>query len=179
MYQYPDTSGEASMAVTLISAVSENGIIGRAGTLPWKLRSDLRHFKETTMGARLIVGRRTYESLPKGGLPGRTLFVMTRASGPERPNVRFVTSFEQACDIAARSCAAHVFAGGGEKVYEAALPYADFAVITRVHAEVDGDARFPELREEDGWRRVRTSETIQEPGDEYPYHIERWERTTA
>lgn len=134
--------------ISIIVAASRNNVIGRNGLLPWKLSDDLRHFKATTLGKPVIMGRKTWESIGRP-LPGRQNIVITRQRG-------FVA---KGCDVAASVDAAIALAGqvdeimviGGTQVYEAFLPRAERLYVTRVHAVVEGDAFFPAI-DEDRWK---------------------------
>jgi dihydrofolate reductase len=140
------------MRISCIAAMSENGVIGRDGEIPWRLPSDLARFKRTTMGRALVMGRRTWESIGKKPLPGRRHVVITRRDGyVVPPGVDVVGSFDEALERLRGE--EDVFVVGGEKVYASALPVADRVYLTVVHAEFDGDTRFPdpELR---GFRLV-------------------------
>jgi len=133
--------------VALIAAVAENGVIGADGGMPWHYPADLAHFKETTMGHPVILGRVTYESIAArlgGPLPGRTNVVLTR-SGVDAPDeVVQVESVDAAVEAAAATGAATVFVAGGASVYEQFLPLADRLVLTEVPESPDGDTFFPE-----------------------------------
>ena len=136
--------------ISLIVAASTNNVIGAQGDLPWRLSADLRRFKEVTMGKPIVMGRKTYESIGRP-LPGRRNIVITR-----QPN--FVAA---GCDVVPSPVAAIEAAGdadeimiiGGSHIYAAFLPLADRIYLTRVHADVDGDAFLPEL-EQGNWRVV-------------------------
>ncbi len=130
------------MTITLIAAASENEVIGRDGSLPWHLPVDLRHFKETTMGRAVIMGRRTWDSFD-GSLPGRRNIVITRNRSLEVEDAVTATSLDEALDLAGES--EEIFIAGGGEIYRIALPLADRVCLTRVHAVIDGDARFPSL----------------------------------
>ncbi len=141
------------MRISLIAALDEEGFIGREGGLPWHLPDDLRHFRRLTMGHHVIVGRRTFESIGRA-LPGRTLLVLSRAPALDLPDgVRSVASLDQALDRARAAGDEEVFIAGGASVYRDALPLADRLYLTRVHARVGGDVRFPPLPPEP-WREV-------------------------
>jgi dihydrofolate reductase len=133
--------------VALIAAVAANGVIGRDNRLPWRLPADLRRFKELTMGHALVMGRRTYESIGRP-LPGRVTVVLTRDPAfMAPPGALAARSLEEALAAAAAATpgAGEVFVAGGAEVYAQALPRADRLYLTRVEAEVEGDARFPDL----------------------------------
>jgi len=132
------------MTVSLIVAVSSNGVIGRDGDLPWHLPADLKHFKRTTMGHHLIIGRRTWDEVGKP-LPGRTMVVVTRSRRFFPEGVFVVRSVEQALELAAEDD--EPFIGGGSQIYKIALArdLVDRIYLTRIHAEVEGDTFFPDF----------------------------------
>jgi dihydrofolate reductase len=144
--------------VSLIVAVAKNGVIGRAGGLPWHLATDLARFKRLTMGHHLIVGRRTWESIGRA-LPGRRMVVVTRA--PERlalpAGVPAAPSLEAALELARAAGDDEAFVAGGAALYVAAVPLADRVYLTRVLAPVEGDAFFPEV-DLVRWREVAREE---------------------
>jgi dihydrofolate reductase len=136
------------MRLSILAAVSENGVIGREGELPWHLPAELRHVKQLTTGHTLLMGRKTYESIGRP-LPKRTSIVITRDLHYEAaPGVIVVAGFEAAVASAQERGESEAFVFGGEAVYALALPRADRLYLTRVHAEVAGDAFFPVLEEE-------------------------------
>lgn len=134
------------MRVTLVAAVAENGVIGRDGTLPWRLSADLRRFRELTTGHHVVMGRRTWESIGRP-LPGRTNVVLSRDPffRPEDESVVVEPSLEDALARARRAGETELFVIGGAEVYALALPVADRIELTRVAARVEGDVRFPPL----------------------------------
>lgn len=150
--------------IVVIAAVAEDGTIGDDGTMPWHHAEDLRRFKATTMGAPVIMGRRTYESIVAGlgsALPGRHTIVLSRRD-PEQVRdpehvpddetaVEVAGSLEDAFDRAAATGADTVYVAGGASVYEQVLPRADRLLITEVPGRFDGDARFPPIAAE-RWR---------------------------
>jgi len=131
------------MRVTLIAAMSSDGVIGAGGGLPWHLPDDFRQFKRRTRGKPVIMGRKTWESLPRRPLPGRHNVVITRQAAYEAPGATVVRSLEAALEAAGE--APEVMVLGGAQIYAAALPRADRMVLTHVDAEVPGDTRFPEV----------------------------------
>ena len=129
--------------ITLIVAVSDNGVIGRHNALPWRLSADLRYFKKRTMGKPIVMGRKTWESIGKA-LPGRHNIVVTRDTSFEAPGATVVHDIGSA--LSAAGDVEEIMIVGGETLYSALLPQADRVYLTRVHVEVaDGDAHFPEL----------------------------------
>jgi len=138
--------------VSLIVAMSSNGVIGREGDLPWHLPVDLRHFKKTTMGHHLIIGRATWDEVGKP-LPGRTMVVVTRNRDFSAEDVLVAHSMEEALPLVRDDD--EPFIGGGAEIYRQALEaeLVDRLYITRVHAEVEGDTFFPEF-DPDDWLLV-------------------------
>ena len=135
----------------LIYAVASNGVIGRENTLPWRLPADLKRFKALTMDKPMIMGRKTWESLPRRPLPGRDNIVLSRDGQYAAPGARVYTSIDAAIEAAkglARVAGkAEVFVTGGSAIYANALPFSDRLYITEVDVELDGDASFPEFDE--------------------------------
>ena len=135
------------MRLSLLAALSENRVIGRAGELPWRLPDELKYVKRTTMGHCLVMGRKTYESIGRP-LPGRTSIVITRNSDyTAHPEVLVVHDLDAALDAARERGESEVFVFGGEAVYAHALARADRLYLTRVHDHVEGDAFFPDFDE--------------------------------
>jgi dihydrofolate reductase len=133
------------MQLCLIWAQAHHRAIGRANTLPWRLPEDLQHFKSTTIGSPVIMGRKTFESLPNGALPGRENIVVTRNPDAfNAPGARAVASLEDA--LAAVAHVEQAFVIGGAELYALALPFADRLFVTHVDVEVEGaDAFAPEV----------------------------------
>ena len=136
---------DETVPVVLVLAVSENGIIGRGNTLPWDLPDDLQHFKRTTMGRPVLMGRKTFESVGRP-LPGRTNLVLTRDGAWQAPGVSVFACLDEAL---ARAEAQALIDGspaicvvGGAEIYRLSLCKADRIVLTLVHGEVSGDATF-------------------------------------
>ena len=145
--------------ISLIVAASENNVIGVQGELPWRLSADLKRFKALTMGKPIVMGRKTYESIGRP-LPGRQNIVITRQEGYVADGCDVVASPEAA--IEAASDAAEIMIIGGSHIYYEFLPQADRIYLTRVLADIEGDALLPELRD-DEWRVV-SGESL--PADE-------------
>jgi dihydrofolate reductase len=139
--------------VTLVAAIAENGVIGNGNQLPWHLPADLKHFKALTMGKPILMGRRTFESIGKP-LPGRRNLVMTRASDFNAPGVETIGGVDQALDATADATELMVI--GGAEVFRLFLPLARRIELTRVHAPIAGDTRFPPC-DWNEWRSVARS----------------------
>jgi len=154
------------MIISLIVAASTNNVIGKDNRLLWHLPSDMKFFRELTTGGTVIMGRRTWESIPERfrPLPGRRNLVLSR--GGEIEGAEVFTSLEAALEAADGD----VFVIGGGATYEAALPLADRVYATEIDAEVEGDTRFPELT---GWRCVDAGEPTSENG--HTFRFKRYE----
>lgn len=135
--------------LSLIVAYARNRVIGRDNTLPWRLPSDLAHFKRTTLGKPIVMGRKTWESLGRP-LPGRHNVVISRDPGYAAAGATVVTSLPDA--LAACNDAEEIFVIGGEAIFALALPLADRLIATEIHEDVEGDTWFPPLPE--GWREA-------------------------
>jgi len=136
------------MTITLIAAVARNGVIGADGGIPWHLPDDFAHFKATTLGHTLVMGRATYASIGRP-LPGRTTIVLTRDPDWQAEGVRTAASVEEALDLAEGD----VYVAGGAAVYAAALPYADEQLLSEVDLEPEGDTLYPAYDEAE-WPEV-------------------------
>jgi dihydrofolate reductase len=136
--------------ISLIAALATNRVIGINNTLPWKLSDDLKYFKALTMGHHILMGRKTYESIGRP-LPGRTTVIITR-SGFNAPEGCIVArSIPEA--IASCKDDDEIFFVGGAEMYKQALPIVDRLYLTEVHAEIEGDAWFPEY-DKSRWSEV-------------------------
>ena len=137
--------------ISYVVAVSRNGVIGREGGLPWHISSDLKRFKEITMGKPVVMGRKTWDSLPRKPLPGRRNIVITRQPGFTAEGAEVVATPEQALALCAGEKEVAVI-GGGE-IYRLFWPMVDRIYLTEVELEVDGDTHFPDLKPGQ-WREV-------------------------
>ena len=158
------------IAIALVVAVAENGVIGRDGQLPWRLPSDLKRFRKLTLGKPMIMGRKTYDSIGKP-LDGRDTIVVTRRPDFHPPGVHRAASVEEALalgqELAARRGADEVTVVGGEEIFRLVLARADRIYLTKVHAAPAGDTRFdsPDPRI---WRETAREPMPQGPTDQYP-----------
>jgi dihydrofolate reductase len=136
------------MKLTMIWAMSRNRTIGRNNALPWHLPEDMKYFKRVTMGKPIIMGRKTWESIGRP-LPGRSNIVITRDSSYTAEGVKIVRTLEEAISLAQSIAlidgAEEAVVIGGAQIYALALPLADRLYMTQVHAEVEGDAFFPQF----------------------------------
>ena len=137
--------------IYLVVAVAANGIIGAKGKLPWHLPEDLKHFKRVTLGHPVIMGRRTWESLP-GALPGRENIVVTRQAGYHAPGAAVARSLEAALALCADEAVVCVI--GGERLFAESLPIAAGLVMTEIHRDFPGDTSFPAY-DRSQWRETQ------------------------
>lgn len=155
--------------ISLIVAVSENGVIGRDGALPWRLSSDLKTFRRLTMDKPIVMGRKTFDSIGKP-LDGRDNIVITRDPAFEVAGVSTCESVADALTLArvlAKTRGAdEIMVIGGVQVFEAALPVADRIYLTRVHADVEGDRHFGALDAAE-WRELSREPLPQGPRDDH------------
>jgi dihydrofolate reductase len=147
--------------ISLVYAQSKNGVIGRDGDLPWRLPSDLKRFKETTLGKPVIMGRKTWNSLPRKPLPGRVNIVMTRDKSFAAEEATVVSS--AAAALAAAGEVAEVCVIGGGEIYSAFLPLANRIYLTEVDVEVEGDTFAPLL--DKAWKEVSRTTPVQGDND--------------
>lgn len=155
-------------ALWCVVAMGRDHSIGRQGAIPWHIREDLKRFKSLTMGHPVIMGRKTWESLPKRPLPGRRNIVVTRNGAYRAPGAETARSVEEA--VAMCQPAEEPVIIGGEQIYRQALPYCTRLFVTSVELDVpDADAFFPALPE-DEWTRAEESEQQTTPdGIKYSY----------
>jgi dihydrofolate reductase len=144
--------------IVLILARADNGVIGRDQGMPWHIPADFRHFKMLTMGKPMIMGRKTFDSLP-GPLPGRRHIVLTRDRNWRAPGAEVAHSVKEALDIAGGATVAVI---GGADIYAQFLPIADWIELTEVHGDFEGDVTVPPLGPE--WREIAREEHAAEDG---------------
>ena len=157
--------------ITLVVARARNGAIGRDNALPWHLPEDLKHFKATTLGHPIVMGRRTFESIGRP-LPGSRTIVVTGDSGWQHAGCERAGSLDEAIRLCAG--APEMFVVGGARLYEAALPRADRLVVTEIDLVVpDADAFFPPV-DPGSWRCTDRRDAVGESG--LGYAILPWER---
>lgn len=158
--------------LAIVVARAANGVIGRDGGLPWRLKSDMALFKSTTMGKPIIMGRKTWDSLPRRPLPGRMNLVLSRDGSFEPQGAVVCERFDEAVQIAREEAeddgANEVCVIGGEALFALALPKARRLYLTEVQAEVEGDARFPAF-DESQWREVQREAHPAGEGDDHPF----------
>ena len=161
------------MNLALICAMAGNGVIGNRNALPWRLPEDLRHFRRTTMGHSIIMGRKTFESIG-GPLAGRSNIVVSRQPGYGADGVKVRDSLEAALElaetIAAIDGAEQAFVIGGAELYRLAMPQAELFHLTRIHADVAGDTRLEGFDEAE-WEEISRQDFTRDPENPYNYSI--------
>ena len=158
--------------VTLIAAASENNIIGKDNKLIWRLSDDLKHFKELTKGHFVIMGRKTFESMPKA-LPNRTNVIITRKTDYKAENAIVVNSLEKALKVAENDNQPFII-GGGE-IYKLSMEIADRIELTRVHTSIEGDTSFPGIDLEK-WQEVKNEKRLKNEKNEYDFSFLRYDK---
>ena len=160
-------------------ARARNGVIGRDGKLPWRLKTDLAIFRAITMGKPVIMGRKTWESLPKRPLVGRTNIVLSRDGSFEPHGAVVCEDFAEAVAIAREQAeddgAREVCVIGGASVFERALPKAGRLYLTDIDADVEGDVVLPPI-DESRWTEVRSERHEASDDDEYAFTVRVLER---
>ena len=163
--------------ISIISAVAENGIIGRNNDLPWKISADLAYFARTTKGKPVIMGLNTFKSIVSRigkPLPGRQNIVLVFENDPTLVGCDQVKSFAEAFEIA-KAKEQEVFIIGGASIYKQSIGLADKLYITRVHASPDGDTSFPEIKESE-WKIISSENHTRDEKNEYDYSFVVYER---
>jgi dihydrofolate reductase len=164
--------------IVLVAAIADNGVIGRGNKLPWRLKSDMRHFRTVTMGKPVIVGRKTYLSIGKP-LTGRTTIVVSGDPTFAAPGIVVAPNLDAAFaaargDALRRGTDAIVIAGGAD-IYAQALPQSTHLAVTHVHKHVDGDVRFPAI-DPKIWRETARDEHEAAAEDDAPFAFVSYER---
>ena len=161
------------MKIVLVAAIGRNNVIGRDGQLPWRLKSDLKHFRVLTINKPVVMGRKTYESMGKP-LPDRTNIVLTRNLGLIVPGGVLANTMDAAMSFARQDAARRgvdeiMIIGGGD-VFERMLPKADRLEITHVNASPEGDAFFPHLEPSD-WQEIKRMSYPAGPDDDAAFDV--------
>jgi dihydrofolate reductase len=156
--------------ISFVVAMDENRAIGKDNDLPWYLPNDLKHFKKTTMGKPIVMGRKTYESIGKP-LPGRENIVVTRDQSYEAEGTTIVHSVDEVLQLNAEE----ICVIGGSEIFKQFLPVADRLYITEIHHTFDADTYFPELSA-DEWKEVSRTEGIVDEKNKYPHEFVVYEK---
>jgi dihydrofolate reductase len=164
--------------IVLVAAIGENGAIGYRGQLPWRLKSDLKHFRNVTLNRPVVMGRKTFESIGKA-LDHRTNIVLTRDFSLKAPGAIMVTTLEAALGMAREDARKRhvddIMVIGGGALFEALMPRAARLEITHVHASPPGDVFFPAI-DPAVWRQVSSVEHPAGPDDSAPFAVAVYER---
>ena len=167
------------MKLSIVAALSENRVIGRAAEIPWRLPDEQQAVKQLTMGQSLIMGRKTWESIGRP-LPGRTSIVLSRDPhfAVDNESVLVARDLDAALALARERGDDEAFVFGGEAIYALAIPQADALYLTTVHADVEGDAHFPAF-DPSVWELVSQERHEADARNEHAFTMERYERRGA
>lgn len=173
------------MILSLISAVAKNGVIGGGNTLLWDLPADMKHFRTTTSGHTVIMGRKTYESIGRP-LPNRKNIVITRDASYSREGIDVVGSLEEALRLASleqgkefeeNQDEVEVFVIGGGEIYKQAIEKANKLYVTEVHRDFEGDAHFPEI-DRSVWQEISREDHGADADNKIPYSFVTYKKST-
>lgn len=159
------------MTISAIVAASQNGVIGKKGQLPWRLPDEMAYFRRTTAGQPVIMGRKTHESIGRA-LSGRQNIVITHDKSYKAEGCEVVGSLDEALQAVAG--ADEVFVIGGSSIYELAMPKLDKIYLTRVMADIDGDAYFD--FDQNDWKLVKSSLHQADTQNKYDFETQEWVR---
>ncbi|MBY0009820.1 dihydrofolate reductase [Paenibacillus typhae] len=162
------------MSISMIWAMAENGVIGKDNDMPWHLPLDFAYFKEQTLGKRMLMGRKTWESLGGKPLKGRTSIVITRDAGFQAEGAQVIHTLEEALAEGRKDDELMII--GGAEIYGMMLPYADKLLVTRIHEDFEGETKFPDVRWEE-WKEVSSVQGIRNEQNPYDYRFYVYERT--
>ncbi|MEP6927946.1 MAG: dihydrofolate reductase [Ginsengibacter sp.] len=160
-----------------IVAASENNVIGSKNELPWHLPDDFKYFKNKTWGMPVIMGRKSYESLKKS-LPGRINIVVTSKTNWKPEDVFIVNNIDDAIERAKESDAKEIFIIGGGEIFKQTIDIISKIYLTRVHATVEGDTYYPEIKK-DIWKLVDEQSFPADEKNNYAYTFEVWEKNSV
>ena len=157
-----------------IVAASENNVIGSKNNLPWNLPNDFKYFKNKTWGMPVIMGRKSYESLKKS-LPGRINIIVTNKTNWQPEDVCVVNNIDSAIEKAREADAKEIFIIGGGEIFKQTIDIVSRIYLTRVHATIEGDTYYPEIRK-DQWELVDEQSFPADEKHKYAYTFEVWEK---
>src|SRR5215510_3402873 len=167
------------ISIILVAAIADNGVIGQEGRLPWRLKSDMAHFRAATMGKPVVMGRKTFTSIGRP-LKGRTNIVVSRNRSFSVPGVLVAASLAAALDVAQgdslRRGGAAIAVIGGADIYVQCMGLADRLLITHVHLHPTGETRFPAI-DAATWQAAGQTEHAAGPGDEAGFTVVEYVRT--
>ena len=164
------------MILTLIAAMGKNRVIGNQGKIPWHLPEDMAHFKESTMGHPIIMGRKTFDSIGRV-LPGRANIVITRSDYGQSEGMEVVHSLEEAIERCASEPEAFVI--GGAQIYAQAYPYADRLILTFIEHDFEGDAFFPDFPFEKDFQIISETRILTSLKENLSYRFVTMERRNS
>ncbi|MHA6529000.1 dihydrofolate reductase [Paenibacillus sp. BAC0078] len=162
------------MSISMIWAMAANNVIGKDNDMPWHLPRDFAYFKAETLGKRMLMGRKTWESLGGKPLKGRTSVVLTRDNSFTPEGAIVVHSLEEA--VAEGRKEDELMIIGGAEIYKLMLPFADKLLVTRIEEEIEGDTRFPEVDWSE-WREISSTQGIRDEKNPYDYRFYVYERS--
>lgn len=152
--------------ISIIVAIARNYAIGKDNKLLWHISNDLKRFKRITQGHPVIMGKKTFESLPKAPLPNRTNIVLTDIPGEKTEGCTMAYSIEEALELCGNEQESFVIGGGS--VYRQFLPYANKLYITKINKDFEGDTFFPEINEKE-WQLIERLDENDDPQNEFTY----------
>jgi dihydrofolate reductase len=157
-----------SADIVLVLAQADNGVIGDRGRIPWRIADDMKRFKALTMGNPIVMGRKTWDSLPKKPLAGRTNIVVTRNPAWQAEGAVVVHSFDEALERARGENPSQIAIVGGAAIYKAALPLATRIELTEVHTNAQGDTQLPPF-DKSIWRQTVCEDRATPDGLRYSF----------
>lgn len=165
---YKHTNLLKDMTKSIIVAKSINHVIGKGGQIPWRLPADMKHFLSTTYGHHVIMGRKTYESLPSS-LPGRKLIVVSHNPDYQAKNCITAFSLTEALDLARGTNETEVFIAGGSDIYQESLLWIDKIYLTLIHTQIDGGDTFFPVLDSHQWVEISRSTYLPDNNNPYSY----------
>lgn len=161
--------------LSIIVATDQNNLIGKDNDMPWHIPGDLKRFKALTTGHTIVMGRKTYESLPKRPLPNRYHIVISRQQHLQMEGCELLHSLDEVVERFAQQDSEEVFVIGGAEIYTALLPYVQRLYLTRIHAAFEGDTYFPAIKNEE-WQLVESLKEEVSESNPYAYTFSVLER---
>jgi dihydrofolate reductase len=165
------------MRISIIVAVTENNVIGRNNDLPWHLPTDMKYFKDTTMGHCVVMGRKNFESIPPKYSPlvGRTNIVVTRQKDYNAEGAVVVNSIDAAIEFSKSRNETECFITGGGEIFAQTIELCDRIYLTRIHATIEGDVHFPEV-DMNVWKEISRKDVSPDEKNNYPFSFLVYER---
>lgn len=163
------------MKIAMIAAMANDRVIGRDNQMPWHMPADLAHFRRTTFGKPVIMGRKTYESIGRA-LPGRLNIVITTDSSYTLADAEVVNSIDDALTMARHTAAEEVMIIGGGAIYASLLPNADRLYLTFIDLSTPGDTYFPDYEAQGNWRVIDEQAFASDEKNAYPFRFVTLER---